>query len=74
MTFRWLKRRSAKRPNVLMQKVEHIERSVEAIEQVLSEQAAQKPAAPTHRAHNHDTDTAPFEPDEPFAEPGANDE
>ncbi len=72
MTFRWLKqRKSVRRQSRLMQKVENIERSVEAIERALSEQAAQKPAAPTHRAHNHDTGTAPFEPDEPFAEPEA---
>ncbi len=69
MTFRWFKRKAAKRPSVLMQKVENIERSVEAIERALSEQAAQKPVA--QPVHNYNTDTAPFEPDEPFAEPEA---
>ncbi len=73
MTFKWFKKpKRARRPSVLMEKVDAIQRSVEAIERTLSQQAAQKSVA--QPVHNHDTDTAPFEPDEPFAEPETNDE
>jgi hypothetical protein len=69
MNFRKLfkQRRRPQRPSPLMEKVERIETTVTEIQRALTQQQ-QKPA---QTVQHHDTDTAAFEPDEPFTEPEA---